>query len=113
MDLTWLFGPFMIASIVISLIGIYVKKPYFLIISAILVVPISLYLASTPKFSLWGIVFPLFYVAGAISLKKQKTWLPILFSIPVYLLILWFGYVVVNPEPVNYETITEEQQVEP
>ncbi|HEK9103839.1 hypothetical protein KFD70_24235 [Bacillus pfraonensis] len=81
----FMFWPFMIAAIVFSLIGIYVKKPYFLIISAVLMVPSSLYLAVLPPFFIWALIFPLLYACAATALKKQKTWLPILFSIPTYL----------------------------
>jgi len=105
----------MIDSIIFSLIGIYTKRSYFLIISAILIIPIPipLYLTDIPKFSFLGLVFSLFYVVGAIVLKKQKIWLSILFSIPVYLLIGWLGYIVLNSEPLNTETILKKQQTEP
>lgn len=109
----FMFWPFMIASIIFSLIGIYVKKPYFLIISAILIMPSSLYLAVLPRFFIWALIFPLLYICSAIALKKQKTFLPILFSIPVYLLISWLGYIVLNQEPTNTEIIIQEKHVEP
>ncbi|MFD0769518.1 hypothetical protein ACFQZ1_11860 [Bacillus sp. CGMCC 1.60114] len=86
-----MFWPFMIASIIFSLIGIYFKKSYFLIISAVLIVPTSLYLAALPRFFIWPLILPLLYACAAIALKKQKVWLSILFSIPVYLLISWLG----------------------
>ncbi|MGE6313548.1 hypothetical protein ACQKD6_24410 [Bacillus cereus] len=116
MEFNWIqlmFWPFMIASIIFSLIGIYFKKSYFLIISAVLMVPTSLYLAALPRFYIWPLIFPLLYACAAITLKKQKTWLPILFSIPVYLLISWLGYIVINPEPISTETIIQEKQIEP
>lgn len=104
---------FMIDSIIFSLIGIYTKKSYLLIISAILIVPLSLYLTGIPKFSFLGLVFPLFYVVGAIVLKKQKIWLSILFLISVYLLIGWLGYIVLNSKLLNTESIIKERQTKP
>lgn len=46
------------------------------------------------------------------NIKKAKKWLPILFSIPVYLLISWLGYIVLNPEPISTQTIIQEKQIE-
>lgn len=48
--MTILFWPFMIASIVFSLIAIAQKKPLFLVVSFVLIIPFSLYLAAMPTF---------------------------------------------------------------
>lgn len=74
----FIFRPFIIASIIFLLLGMYFKKLYFLIISAVLVVPLSLYLAVTPPFFLWGLILPLFYISAAIAIKKHEFWLSIL-----------------------------------
>lgn len=92
----FIFWPFITASIIFSLLGMYFKKPYLLIISAVLVVPLSLYLSAAPRFSVWGLIFPLFYVCAAIAIKNYKTRLSILFAIPMYVLIGWLGYIVLN-----------------
>ncbi len=99
MEFDWIqfmFWPFMIASVIFSLIGIYFKKSYFLIISAILIVPSSLYLAATPRFFIWALIFPLLYACTAIKIKKRKVWLSILFVIPTYSFIVWLGLLVTN-----------------
>lgn len=88
-----LFWPFIIASILISLIGIYFKKSYFLLISALLIVPLALYLAATPRFSLRGLILPLFYIGSYLALKKNKLWSSLLIVTPVYILIGWFAYI--------------------
>lgn len=91
-----LFWPFMIASIIFSIIALSKKKPLFLLISCLLIVPLSLYLAATPRFKWWGLIFPLFYLGAAISLRKNKSWLSTLLILPIILLIGWLGYVVIN-----------------
>lgn len=99
MEFNWvefLFWPFITASIIFSMLGMYFKKSYLLMISAVLVIPLSLYLAATPRFSIWGLILPLFYICAAIAIKKYKTWLSILFAMPMYLLIGWLGYIVLN-----------------
>lgn len=99
MEINWIqlmFWPFMVALIIISLIGIYFRKSSLLMISAILIIPLSLYLVGSPRFSVWGLLFPFLYIGAAQSMKKQKVWLSILFSIPVYFLIGWLGYTVLT-----------------
>ncbi|PGZ95189.1 hypothetical protein COE51_21420 [Bacillus pseudomycoides] len=91
-----MFWPFMLASIIFSLIGISFRKSSFLMISALLIIPLSLYLIGSPLFSVWGLILPFLYVGSALAIKKQKIWLSILFSIPVYFLIGWLGYTVLT-----------------
>ncbi len=86
------FWPFMIASLFFSIFAIRIKKPKFLIISAILIFPLSLYLAATPRFEIWGLIFPLFYLGAALSLTKKIVWLAIMLILPNFFLIGWIGY---------------------
>ncbi|MCQ6277534.1 hypothetical protein JMM81_21990 [Bacillus sp. V3B] len=53
-----LFWPFMIASIIFSFIALGSKKAKFLVISCILIIPLSLYLAATLLFEWWDLIFP-------------------------------------------------------
>ena len=88
------FWPFMLASIIFSIVALSKKKPLFLIISFLLIIPFSLYLAATPLFRGWGLVYPLFYLGAALSLKKNLRWLSALLISPIIILIGWLGYVV-------------------
>ncbi|AXI00968.1 hypothetical protein DV702_15370 [Sporosarcina sp. PTS2304] len=91
-----LFWPFMIASIIFSVVALSMKKPLFLVISFVLLIPFSLYLAATPLFRWWGIVLPFFYLGSAVALKKNIMWLSVLLIVPVIIMIGWIGYVVVT-----------------
>ncbi|MFO1444879.1 hypothetical protein KDN24_17070 [Bacillus sp. Bva_UNVM-123] len=91
-----LFWPFMIVSVILSILSIRLRRPKLLIISAILILPMSMYLAATPRFEYFGFVFPLFYVGAALSLVKKNLWLSILFVIPNFFLICWLGAMVFN-----------------
>jgi hypothetical protein len=91
-----LFWPFMVASIILSFIALVTKKSKFLVISSILIIPLSLYLAATPRFEWWGLVFPFFYLGAAFSLRKNIRWLPELLISPNIVLIGWIGYSVMN-----------------
>lgn len=92
--ITLLFWPLMIASIICSFVGFVSNRFHLLFIAAIMIIPMSLYLAATPKLFGWGLLFPFFYLGSAFVLKKGKRILAILMSLPVYAIIGWIGYVV-------------------
>lgn len=91
-----LFWPFMIASLFLSILAIRMKKSKLLVFSSILILPLSLYLAATPRFEVLGLIFPIFYVGATVSLKKKILWLTILLIAPNFLLIGWLGMAVLN-----------------
>lgn len=91
-----LFWPLMLASIFLSLVAVSKKWPLLLVISCLLIIPLSLYLAATPLFRGWGLIFPLFYLGAALSLKKNMTWLSVMLISPIIILIGWLGFVVIS-----------------
>lgn len=90
------FWPFTIISLFISINAIVKKKPNLLFISSILILPMSLYLAATPRFAGWGLIFPILYVGAAISVKKKVDWVAVLLVIPNFLFFGWLGTIVLN-----------------
>jgi len=94
--ITILFWPFMIASIISSFAGLLFMNFRFLYISAVLIIPMSLYFAFTPRFIFWSLVFPLFYIGSAIYIKKKRRIIALIMNLPNYLIIGWIGYVVLN-----------------
>ncbi len=90
------FWPFMLTSIVFSVIGITLKKPILLVVSAILIIPMSLYLSGYPLFNVWGMLFPLCYIGSAIAIKRNKVGLSIAVAVPIYLLVGWIGFSVLT-----------------
>lgn len=91
-----LFWPFMILSVGLAIYSLNSKKPLFLVIASVLILPLSLYLAATPLFKIWGLIFPLFYAGAAWCLAKRKIWLSVVLVIPNFLLIGWLGFVVLT-----------------
>lgn len=91
-----LFWPFMILSVVLAILSLNLRKPLFLVIASVLILPISLYLAATPRFEIWGLIFPLFYAGAAWYLKQRKIWLSVVLVIPNFLLIGWLGFAVLT-----------------
>lgn len=91
-----LFWPCMLISLILAITALSLTKANLFFVSAILILPMSLYLAATPRFHIWGLIFPLFYIGAAIILKKNLHWLAVLLSLPNFMLIAWLGYVVIT-----------------
>ncbi|KPB06377.1 hypothetical protein AAV98_00840 [Bacillus sp. CHD6a] len=91
-----LFWPLMIVSILLAFIALRTNKSKFLVISSILILPLSLYLAATPRFEWWGLIFPLFYLGAAFTLRKNIRWVPVLLIFPNIILTAWIGFSVLN-----------------
>ncbi|MEH7333925.1 hypothetical protein V7161_14870 [Neobacillus drentensis] len=91
-----IFWPFTIISLILAIIAIALNKRKILYISSILILPMSLYLAATPRFEVWGLIFPLLYVGAGISLKKKKRWMAFWLVVPIFLAFAWLGYIVIN-----------------
>ncbi|EKN66155.1 hypothetical protein BABA_17132 [Neobacillus bataviensis LMG 21833] len=91
-----LFWPCTIASLVLCIFSLGFRKSKLLVISSLLILPMSLYLAATPLFLIWGLIFPLLYLGAAKFITKKMIWPAILLVIPNYLLVGWLGSVVLN-----------------
>lgn len=89
-----LFWSLMIVSLLIAVLAISLKKSKLLLISSILILPLSLYLSATPRFEIWGLIFPLLYLGAAVSLAKKVIWLSILLITPNFILIGWLAVVI-------------------
>ncbi|MED3624689.1 hypothetical protein [Neobacillus thermocopriae] len=91
-----LFWPCMLVSLFLAVLAICLQKPKYLVISSLLILPLSVYLAATPRFYIWGLTFPFFYVGAAISTKKNLRWLSSLLVAPNFFLIGWLGITVLR-----------------
>ncbi len=89
-----LFWPCTIASLILSIIALSTRKSKLLVVSSILILPMSLYLAATPLFLIWGLIFPLLYLGASKFIAKKMIWIAILLVIPNFLLVGWMGFVV-------------------
>ncbi|MBO0959802.1 hypothetical protein J1P26_08700 [Neobacillus sp. MM2021_6] len=91
-----LFWPCTIASLILSIIAINIRNPKLLVLSSFLILPMLLYLAATPRFHIWGLIFPLLYLGAAKFITKKVIWLATLVIIPNFLLVGWLGLAVLT-----------------
>ncbi|AFC33235.1 hypothetical protein PM3016_6620 [Paenibacillus mucilaginosus 3016] len=89
---TW---PLVILSVPLALIGLILRSPALLYAAALCIVPTFLYLAMTPRFLGWGLLFPFGYTgAGWLLMRKAPLWASSLPVLPVCCLFGWLGYII-------------------
>ena len=90
------FWSLIISSPIISIVGVQKRKPVWLIIGAILAVPLSLYLNMFPIFRYIGLLLPLFPIGASITIQKKIVWLSWLLLLPIVGIICWLAIVVLT-----------------
>ncbi len=65
--------PAILVSLALSVIGIVRRRSAWLVVAAIVVVPFSLYLAGSPRFSWLGLIIPLLLSGASIAIYYDHT----------------------------------------
>jgi hypothetical protein len=89
-----IFGwPAVITSILLSIVGVWLKKPGFLITAGIVCIPFTYYLSGyrTP-----AVILPLFQFGSAYAITLQKNLLAWLLIFPIIVIALILAYLVLT-----------------
>ena len=89
-----IFGwPAIITSILLSIAGVWLKKPALLVTAGIVCIPFTYYLSGyrTP-----AIVLPLFQFGSAYAITRQKNLLAWLLIVPIVVIAVVLAYVVLT-----------------
>jgi hypothetical protein len=90
-----IFGwPAIITSILLSIAGIVLKKPTFLVVAGFIGIPFAAYI--TAGSHLPGLLLPFFQFGSAFAVKRQKTLMAWLFVAPMIISALMLAYVVLT-----------------
>jgi hypothetical protein len=88
--------PAILSAIALSIAGIVRKKPNWLIAPAILLIPISLYLAGTPRFRWIALVVPILLIGASIAVRRSNYRLAWALIIPFIVFFGWLAMIVLN-----------------
>ena len=81
--------PVVFVSLALSGIGVYKRSRAVLFISAALALPLCAYLAATPLFGLFALLFPMaILLAGALARRHPRFWGAALVA-PYWVLLVW------------------------
>ncbi len=95
----WVFllgWPAVLAALALSGFSMFHKRPWNLYTAAILILPISLYLAGTPRFAFVALLAPLALLLAGLAIKRNKINLAIVMVLPVVLFFSWLAMIVLQ-----------------
>ena len=88
--------PALLVALALSGFGTFHKRPWYLYTAAILILPVSLYLAATPRFAFIALLAPLWLLLAGLAIKRNKINLAIVMVLPVVLFFSWLALIVVQ-----------------
>ncbi len=86
--------PAILVSIALSVVGIVRNRPAWLVVAAIIVVPISLYLFGTPRISWIALAFPVLLFGASIAIRRSLPWLAWSLLVPFVGFFGWLAVIV-------------------
>ena len=92
-----LFGwPAILIALVLCVTGIVRAKPRWLVVAAVAIIPISLYLAATPRFRWFALVLPILPIGASVAVGRSHQWLAWTLFVPVAGFFAWLSVVVMS-----------------
>lgn len=92
-----LFGwPAILAAFALSASGIVRGKPWWVLVAAIAVLPISLYLAGTPRFGWFGLSIPLLLAGAGVAVYFRHSRVAWFLLAPYVGVFAWLAVLVIN-----------------
>jgi len=86
--------PAIITSILLSIAGVWLKKPVLLVTAGIVCIPFTYYVSN--GFRTPALVLPLFLFGSAYAVRRQQNRIAWLCITPIIILAVWLAYVVLT-----------------
>ena len=74
--------------------GIFRKRHRYVYTAVMLILPVSLYLAATPRFAFVALLAPLLLLLAGLAIKQNNIQLAIALVLPVVLFFIWLALIV-------------------
>jgi hypothetical protein len=92
-----IFGwPFIIASLILSIVGVAAKLPKYLVAGAMFLMPPSLYMSGYPAIRWLALLLPFCILGAAYLVQRNKVGIAWLLLIPPVGASLWLAYLVME-----------------
>jgi len=88
--------PALLVALALSGFGMFLQRPRYLYTAAILILPVSLYLAATPRFAFAALLAPLLVLLAGLVIKRNHINLAIVMVLPVVLFFGWLALIVLQ-----------------
>ena len=86
--------PIIAISVLLCLAGLLAQRPTWIMIGALLAIPLAFYLSATPNFRYWGMVIPLFPLGASYAVQQERGILGLLLLLPYLGLVGWLAFTV-------------------
>ncbi len=86
--------PSLLAALAFSGFGTFNKRPWNLYVAAILILPISLYLAGTPRLGVFALLPPVAFLGAGIAVRLNKPNLAWALIFPVIIFFIWLVFII-------------------
>ncbi len=93
--------PVLLVALALSGFGTFHKRPWYLYTATILILPVSLYLAVTPRFAFVALLAPLALLLAGLAIKRNKIKLAIVMILPGVMFYSWLALIVLQ-QPVSH-----------
>lgn len=94
--LDMLFWPFMLISVILSFIGLLFFKYQCFYFAAVLILPMSLYVAALTRYHLLALTFPILFWGAGVLTKNRTPRLSLFVCLPNYVFIGWLTFVIMG-----------------
>jgi len=92
-----LFGwPAIVIALALSVMGIVRRRPKWLVVGTIVVVPSFLYFAGTPRFWWIALVMPVLLIGASIAVRRSHIWLAWTLFVPFAGFFGWLAVIVMS-----------------
>jgi hypothetical protein len=92
-----IFGwPAIITSLLVSIAGLVLRKPWLLVVGGVIVIPFAWYLSGYPAIRASAILLPVFQFISAWALRRERKILAWLLLVPLAITIVFLAIVVLS-----------------
>jgi len=92
-----IFGwPFIVASLILSIMGVAARSPKYLVAGAMFFMPPSLYMSGFPAIRWLAYLLPFCILGSAYFVAKNRSWISWLLLLPPVAVSVWLAFLVME-----------------
>lgn len=92
-----IFGwPFIVASLILSIMGVAMRSPKYLVAGAMFFMPPSLYMSGFPAIRWLAYLLPFCILGSAYFVGKNRSWISWLLLLPPVAVSVWLAFLVME-----------------
>jgi hypothetical protein len=90
--------PLVLVAVALIIAGLIRRKPAWIWSASLVALPMSLYLAATPLFGLFGLALPVMLVASGVAIRRGARIAAWMLALPYLVTMAWLAIAVLNQQ---------------